>query len=278
MSLRRREWSRWVVGTFSWRRVLISLVEIYVLVMLGGYWISDSLIFQPQPSSYTLKEPDVFRIPVTPREQVAMMGLTNHPGAPVVLYLHGNAEDIGENRDIFEAYAARGFQVYALDYRGYGCSDGKAGTRRAMEDAEAAWRHLVRERGVDPRRLIIHGRSVSAAYAIALAAEHGAAGLVVQSGFVSAFRVLTRYPLFPVDRLRGERWIRRVRCPILFIHGMRDEVIPFWHGQALYEAASAPKEFFWVKEAGHDDIPEVAGEAYWERLRVFGERAALKNH
>jgi fermentation-respiration switch protein FrsA (DUF1100 family) len=262
-------WKKWLLGELSVRRVLLSLVEIYLLVMAGGFLISDRLMFCPQSPGYRPDEPGVFRIPAEGGERIAMLERASRPGAPAVLFLHGNAEDIGDLRPFFEEYASRGFHVFAFDYRGYGRSDGRAGTRHARQDAEAAYRYLVEQRGVDPAKLIIHGRSLGAAFAVELAAAHPVGGLVVQSGFVSAFRTVTRLPLFPLDKLRSSRTIRRVRCPVLLIHGVKDVIIPFWHGQALYGAAPSPKFFYWLKEAGHDDVAETGGGEYWGRLRRF---------
>jgi pimeloyl-ACP methyl ester carboxylesterase len=263
------DWKKRLVGEFSLRRLALSLVEIYLLVMIAGYLISDHLIFCPQEPAYRLDEPGFFRIAVDGQEQIAMFEEPGPPDAPAVLYIHGNAEDIGDLRPFFQDYAARGFRVFSFDYRGYGRSDGKAGTRHASRDAEAAYQYLVKERGVAPDRLIIHGRSVGAAFGIELAAAHPVGGLVVQSGFVSAFRTLTRYPLFPLDKLRSGRTIRRVTCPVLVIHGSRDSVIPPWHGQALYDAARSPKSYYGSPDAGHDDVAEAGGE-YWTRLSRFG--------
>lgn len=263
-------WKRWLIGELSWRRLLIALVEIYLLVMLGGLLIADRLIFLPRESSYTRLLPGVFRVPVNDLESVAVMAFTNQPSAPVILYLHGNAEDIGELSSLFEEYAAQGFTVYAFDYRGYGCSDGKPGTRHARQDAEAVYQYITKTCGVDPKRLIIHGRSVGAAFAIQLAADHPeTGGLVVQSGFVSAFRTVTKRTVFIFDALRNHRLIRKIACPVLFIHGNLDAVIPIWHGRELYDVAPEPKDFYEVDGAGHDDVPDVGGEAYWARIRAF---------
>src|SRR5207245_2242420 len=73
----------------------------------------------------------------------------------------------------------------------------------------------------------------------------------------SAFRVLTRVALLPFDKFEYRRTIRRVRCPVLVIHGTRDEVIPYSHGQQLYEAANQRKQSLWIDGAGHNDLEQV---------------------
>jgi abhydrolase domain-containing protein 17 len=93
--------------------------------------------------------------------------------------------------------------------------------------------------------------------------------LVLESTFVSPYRVLGPWWRLPLDRFRTAEKLPRVRCPVLVIHGTADEVIPPWHGRRLYELAPEPREAFWVEGAGHNDLERVAGEAYWRALRAW---------
>src|SRR5262249_6763481 len=108
------------------------------------------------------------------------------------------------------------------------------------------------------------------------AARKPVAGLIVQSGFTTAFRVITHLPLVPFDRFRNVDKIRSVRCPILFMHGRSDEVIPFRHGVQLYERARAPKTSLWVEGAHHNDFELVAGKRYFVALKEFAATLELK--
>ena len=98
------------------------------------------------------------------------------------------------------------------------------------------------------------------------------AGLIVEAPFVSAFRVLTRVRLLPWDKFPNGDKIARVGCPVLVIHGRRDTVVPFWHGQRIYALARQPKEAFWVDGAGHNDVAFVAGTEYFRKLQDFAAR------
>jgi len=73
-----------------------------------------------------------------------------------------------------------------------------------------------------------------------LASRRPLAGLIVESGFVTAFRVMTRLPLLPFDKFRNIDKIGQVRCPVLVMHGEADEIVPLWHGQRLFQAAPSP--------------------------------------
>jgi len=100
-------------------------------------------------------------------------------------------------------------------------------------------------------------------------------GLIVQSSFSSVKELARR--VFPIPLLEyvlkscfdSLEKIRRVRAPILIVHGTRDEVIPFSMGQRLYQAAPEPKSFFALEGAGHNDVLAVGGKQYLSRMRRF---------
>jgi fermentation-respiration switch protein FrsA (DUF1100 family) len=102
-----------------------------------------------------------------------------------------------------------------------------------------------------------------------IAARRPAAGLILQSSFLSAFRVLTRIPLLPFDKFPNYKDIRHVHCPVLIIHGQSDTVIGSWHGKKLYDLANEPKKYFPVNGADHNDLEIVAKEAYGQALQQF---------
>ena len=105
--------------------------------------------------------------------------------------------------------------------------------------------------------------------ALELADRYPVGGLVVESSFTSIFRTVTRIPIYPVDKFNNIRNIQRVNCPVLVIHGTEDEVIPFWHGEALFAAAPSPKQSLWVEGAGHNDLILVAGDRHSAALLEF---------
>ena len=212
------------------------------------------------------------------------------PKAYTILFSHGNAEDIGDNLPYFEMLHRAGFAVFAYDYRGYGTSEGRPTERGVYQDIEAAYQYLTNELHVPPSRIISHGRSVGCAAAIHLAAlsvphpraagdrvgfqtadatNSPVAALIVESPFTSAFRVLTRVPLLPWDKFNNLRTMPNIHVPVLVMHGRRDNVIPFTHGQRIFDAANPPKQNLWVDRAGHNDLFLTAGPRYFEALRSF---------
>jgi fermentation-respiration switch protein FrsA (DUF1100 family) len=142
------------------------------------------------------------------------------------------------------------------------------------QDELAAYDYLTRQIGVPAAQVIAYGRSLGAATALEAATRRPVAGLVLESSFLSAFRVLTRVPVLPWDKFPNASKIRRVTCPVLVIHGRDDQVVPFWHGERLFALARSRKQNFWVDGAGHNDVMLVAGPAYFRHIRIFADTLA----
>jgi fermentation-respiration switch protein FrsA (DUF1100 family) len=100
------------------------------------------------------------------------------------------------------------------------------------------------------------------------------AGLILESSFTSAFRVVLPIPILPFDKFPNLDKISQVNCPVLVIHGTADETISLSHGKRLFAAAPEPKRSFWVEGAGHNDLFWVAGEQYGEALQDFAQLVA----
>jgi fermentation-respiration switch protein FrsA (DUF1100 family) len=124
--------------------------------------------------------------------------------------------------------------------------------------------------------VISFGQSLGAA-AIHLASVRPVAGLIAQAPFLSAFRVVTRVQVVPWDKFDNARVIRSVHCPVLIAHGRRDEVIPFWQGERIYQLANQPKEPIWLDGAGHNDVMLVASRPFLAAIRNFAARLPAGN-
>src|SRR5215471_1461354 len=254
------------------RAVLIRLLYIpivlYLSVAIYALFFSDSAIFLPHPSSYR-DTPDILKIRSANGNVISALYLPQPSAAFTLLVSHGNAEDLGDDREWLENLRRAGFSVLAYDYQGYGTSQGKPTEKTACEDERAAYEYLTHELKTLPDRIIIFGRSVGSGPAVHLAARQPAAALILQSPFVSAFRVVTRVPLLPFDKFPNYKEIGHVRCPVLIIHGAHDSVIPLWHGEEVFNAANQPKQFVVIPRADHNDLDIVAGPSYPRILQTF---------
>lgn len=236
---------------------------------------ADRLIFLPPASEYRDTKATL-KLKSRDGVEISAVYLPNPQATYTILFSHGNAEDLGTLAPELESMRALGFSILAYDYHGYGTSGGKATEKNAYEDIDAAYDYLTQVLKIPSCRIVAHGRSLGGAVAMDLASRQPLGGLIVENSFVSAFRVVTGYRIFPFDKFRNADKIKAVRCPVLIIHGRQDEVIPFWHGERLFEIANEPKTKLWVDGAGHNNLRVVAGPEYGKTLLSFRDALSGK--
>ncbi len=261
----------YVVGQFSWMRVLRSAAIIYVAVMLYGLFFTHWQIFMPPQPTYA-DHPGVFALQTADDVSITVTHLANEDADYTILFCHGNAEDLGLLGPFLRSMRDAGFAVLAWDYRGYGTSGGRASVWNTHRDAAAVYAHAVGELQIPPDRLLVHGRSLGGGVACRLAADHDVAGLILESTFTSAFRAGLPVPIVPFDKFNNRRNLRRSQAPVLLIHGMEDPLIPIEHSEQLARIAGERADTWWVEGAGHSDVSWVAGPAYSEALQRFAGR------
>ncbi|MGZ4901016.1 MAG: alpha/beta hydrolase [Candidatus Angelobacter sp.] len=246
--------------------MLPIIAALYIGFALLAFFLSDSMIFLPHPSSYK-DSPEVLKVTTASGKKISAVYLPNPAAKFTLLVSHGNAEDLGDDRYWLDSLRHAGFSVFAYDYEGYGTSEGKPGEKAVYEDEAAAYEFLAVNLKTAPDRIIIFGRSVGTGPAAYIAAKRPSAGLVLQSPFVSAFRMLIPVPLLPFDKFPNHKYIRHVHSPVLIMHSRGDSVIPFWHGQKMFELANQPKHSFWARNADHNDLDLAQG--YTEAIQAF---------
>ena len=256
-------------------------------VLWGGItmWnrLVDRMIFQPAAGvdlrleQVGLIGEDVF-LKTEDGVQIHAFWLPAQGATRALLFLHGNAGNASHRLPNAAELVALGTSVLLLDYRGYGLSDGTPSEAGVYLDARAGLAHLMTEGGFAPNRIFVFGRSLGGAVAVDLVQDRDIAGLILESTFTSAADMARSLlpPVAPLLRGRfdSESKMARLRAPLLFIHGDRDEIVPYRLGEKLFEAAPEPKAFETIVGAGHNDTTLVGGRSYFERIRRFLERFA----
>lgn len=203
-----------------------------------------------------------------------------------VLFLHGNAENISTHFRNVVWLPEQGYNVLALDYRGYGASGGTPTLAGVQQDIDAALRYLLTHKNVDPLRIVVLGQSLGGAFAIFYSA-HSAyrtniRGVIVDSAF-SDYRQIARDNLVKSRLTWLFQWLPWLvidnnyapidavpmlsPIPLLIIHGDRDSVVSVHHAQRLFEQAKQSKELLIVPDAGH--IQSLDSRLVRERLIAF---------
>jgi uncharacterized protein len=243
-----------VINPSAWLTFLLTMVCGYVALASYLYFSQNSQVFHP-PKGHT----------DTPKEwgmdyESAILDSEGHtltnwwiPGdldRPVILFFHGNATNISELGDHVKLFRSLGLGVFLLDYRGYGLSDGSPSESGTYADAKAAWQYLTEEKKVSPAQIIFYGHSLGGGVASGLAVEYSPAKLILEGTFTSVPDVAAEiYPYLPVRMLAHIKYpnqerIRQLHMPLLIIHSVDDEVIPYSHGKKLFEVANQPKRFY----------------------------------
>ena len=206
------------------------------------------------------------------------------PDAPALLYLHGSRWNIGNNLFRIARLQRMGYSVLAIDYRGFGRSDGDLPSEsQAYEDAQAGWAELVR-RVPDASRRVIYGHSLGGAIGIELALRHPeAAALVAESTFTSIRAMVdqTPYGFLPVGVVLTQRFesiakVPRLKVPVMFVHGAADRWVPPVMSEQLHAAAPEPKRLMLVEGAGHSNVTAVAFDDLQKAPGEFLARATTR--
>ncbi|MBI5960194.1 MAG: alpha/beta hydrolase [Chloroflexi bacterium] len=246
--------------------------------------IVQSLLFYPRedrPGGSRL--PNVFdgTIPVADEIVLGYRLYAHTPGAPVILYFHGNGEVASDHDHFAQDYHLSGASLLVVDYRGYGWSTGAPKVSALMTDVEpimAALPEILARAGLSEKTLVVMGRSLGSVSAIhtAHAYPDRIKGLIIESGFAHALPLLARLGIpaeilanLP-DPMGNIRKIAEINLPLLVIHGERDNLIPVSNGQALYDASPAvQKRVVRVPGAGHNDLLFVAPDRYFGAVAYF---------
>ena len=252
------------------KRMIVILAILYVAICAGLLACADRILFQPHPSGYA-DDKDIVKLRTSDGALISAMYMPSPSAKYTILFSHGNAEDMGDDREETEMFRSLGFAVLAYDYHGYGTSQGKPSEDNCYRDIDAAYEYLTGTLKVPPERVLLLGKSVGSGPSVDLATRQPVAGLILQSAFTSAFHTHWVGYLVPGDRFRNIDKIGRVKCPVLVMHGRQDWVVPFAHGQQLFAAANEPKRCLWVDDAGHNDIPLVADTQYNQALQGFAK-------
>ncbi len=190
-----------------------------------------------------------------------------------VIFCHGNGGNIGHRLEKIQILHNLGADVFIFDYRGYGKSEGSPSEPGLYQDAAAAYDYLTKTRKVSKDNIILYGESLGGAVAIYLAQKVNAQALITEDVFTSVKDMAKiAYPLMPnfilSTRFDSISKIKKVTCPKLFIHSIDDEIVPFYLGERLYNAATPPKKFLKIR-GGHNTAFLDSKEQFKEGIKSF---------
>jgi len=219
-----------------------------------------------------------------------------------ILVLHGNAQNLSAHVNSVLWLVKEGYNLFIIDYRGYGWSGGEPTLEGVHRDADAALEKLFSMPETDPDRVVVLGQSLGGSIAVYTVThsphKDRIRALVIDSAF-SSYRLIARekldsfwltwpfqYPLSLTinDSYSAEKWIGQVApMPVLILHGLDDPVVPVHHGRMLSEAAQEPKQFWLTARPGHvqsfgEDAVRENFVDYLSRVLLRKATVALRGH
>ena len=259
---------------------ILALLLLYAVFLVA---CEDKIIYHPHkypqgiwnPSSFNVKVEDVF---FQAKDGTKLHGwyIPSANAQATLLWFHGNAGNLTHRLENIQKLQPLALNIFIFDYRGYGKSEGKPSEAGIYQDSQAAYDYLIREKNVVPlENLFLFGRSLGGICAVEVASSNPAAGLILESVFTSARDMAGQvFPLLPIgwairSKFSAVEKVPYLKLPKLFLHGTKDEIVPYKLGRKLYSAAAEPKEFYDIEGAGHNDTYGVGGREYFSALNRF---------
>lgn len=258
-------------------KVIGYFVFLYLTILGAAYYLQEKIIFFPE----TLNKEYDFKLPLEAKEYL----LTTQDGIKInallyqrpankkiIIYFHGNAGSLADWKGVAPTLLSLGCNVFIIDYRGYGKSEGKFSEAGFYLDGEAAYQ-FIKDLGYKDNQIIFYGRSLGSGIAIEMASKHKVKALILETPFLSFThlalqrhwfllpRILLRYKFDNVQK------IKQLNLPILIMHGQKDELIPVEHSYALSKKIKYPHQLVILPQGQHNDLDTYS--LYAETLKDF---------
>lgn len=237
----------------------------------------SSLVFQPPPPKKVSNPYSLFL--ETSDHNLIPARFFNLNNEFTILMSHGNAEDITRVEGWVTKSLLKNIKANVLiyEYSGYSSRQINPNEKFVYNDSEAAFSFLVNTLKIPAKKIILYGRSLGSGPSCYLAHKYEVGGLILQTPLSSIYRVVLDFRFtLPGDMFPNIDRIGKITCPMLVIHGTRDEIVPMQHSVDLFEATSSKiKSHYYVEGAGHNNIETIAGSKLFERMQFFLDN--LKN-
>lgn len=256
--------------------VVVSVLVLAVLVR----WVEPRFAFYPfagedrTPGDLGVAY-RAYTVDTADGERLRLWHLPRQDAVAQVVYFHGNGGNLSLWSDILVDVVGHGYEVIAVDYRGFGLSSGAPSEQGLYRDVDATVAFATGEVRRHELPLIYWGRSIGTAMAAYAASRRAPDGVVLEAGFPDARAIVANNPLlfvltmFASYRFPTAEWMSTVQAPVLVIHGDQDSVIPYALGQRLYESLPGRKRFVTVAGGDHNDPAPTDAAFYWGAVTDF---------
>ena len=247
-----------------WISAIVVILSLYLGISILLYYLQEYFLFKPEKLppefEFNYKDQDVEEYNLQARDGAVINGLhfkTENPQG-VVLYLKGNSKSIKGWGKFAVDFTRHGYDVFMLDYRGFGKSTGRRTQKNIKHDLQYVY-NKIRER-VKQEYIILYGRSLGSGFATKLASTNSPRMLILDAPYYSLTKVTKRYlPFMPLSLIMRfpmptYKWIQYVNCPIHIIHGTNDKLIPFKSSVRLSKINPGRTRLWPIIGGGHKNL------------------------
>ncbi|MFZ1529546.1 MAG: alpha/beta fold hydrolase [Ferruginibacter sp.] len=262
------------------KKKIFSLLKIagvlYLVFCVTLYFFQEKLIFFPEKLNKNFKfnfNQHFEELNIPAKDGILLHGILFKADSTkgLIFYLHGNAGSIRNWGEVAKTYTDRQYDVFILDYRGYGKSEGTISSQQQLfDDVQAAYNELKKKYTED--KTVVLGYSVGTGLAAKLASANHPLMLILQAPYYSlADMMRQKFPVVPTIilkyKLPSNEFIRQCKMPIVIFHGNADEVIYYGSSLKLKQLFKNTDTLVTLKDQGHNGITENT--EYQKSLRYF---------
>jgi alpha-beta hydrolase superfamily lysophospholipase len=247
-------------------RALQVTVAIYCVTGIVLWQLQESLIFHPTPlaADYQFWFEQPFRevlLPLDEKDRLSIIQFktpdTTHIRG-IVLYFHGNRENINRYEKYAPNFTKHGYEVWMIDYPGYGKTTGKKTEQRFYKDAALLYKMASVKISNDS--IIIYGKSLGTGVASELAAQNECKRLILETPYYSISSLgWYHFPIYPVERMCRYKfpvyvYLQETKATVTILHGTKDQVIPYRHAKKLVNILKPGDEFITIQGGQHNNL------------------------
>ncbi|MBI2284916.1 MAG: alpha/beta fold hydrolase [Bacteroidetes bacterium] len=247
---------------FRWIKLIVA---VYALAGIALYYLQEKFLFHPvaipADSSYHFSQPFTeanILLDQDTRFNLVQFTPADTPAKRIVLYFHGNRENVNHYAGFAKNFTSKGYEVWMPDYPGFGKSTGKLTEAILYEEALHVYK-LARIR-YQPEQILIYGKSLGTGIAAQLASVRDCRQLILETPYYS-LTSLTRlfFWMYPVNQLlhfkmRTHEYLPKVTAPVTIFHGTADGVIPYLHAKRLKKLLKPADSFITIEGGSHNDL------------------------
>jgi alpha-beta hydrolase superfamily lysophospholipase len=246
---------------FRWIKIILIL---YGVIGIAIYYLQDYIFFHPEKMekdrSYNFGIPNKeINIPYNDSININIVQFTTPvPAKGAVLYFHGNRKNIGWYAKYALNFTKNNYEVWMIDYPGFGKSTGKLTEQRLFDYAEQMY--LMAASRFPKDSIILYGKSMGSGIAAYIASRKNCKALILETPYYSMESLVAHYlPIYPVGnmihyKIPSYQYLRQVIVPVIIFHGTSDGVIPYSNAKKLQPFLKPADEFVTIDGGSHNDL------------------------